>query len=1149
MKVNNWFMQGLGFIEADNSKGLHELVSQGSPITEGREGLTLLHHAVLAGKKNAVKGLLKTNILFWGTQREEQVKLLRAINPSKQGALHIALSAIEVDKELVKLILDRAKELLSDAELKNFLNLEDSTGRTALDWAENQQKADQTLTSLVETLKKAGAKNGKRAQPVQQPTIALHPASPQDTPFVIVGEEKFTEVALVELITEDNGKRLAELVAKGLNVASDQIRIGEETLLKIAVRQGKIEATKGLLTIPSDTTYKQAQKALLLTENLLHIALQARPMKFEMIEMLVKKAQEIFKDDNKGLSEFLNAKDTDGKTALDLAVSKGSTEIVKFLLKSGANIELIQSPLHQALQSGPVDITMVQALLDHAQAKYKDDKLVKFLDIRDAQGKTALNLAMKGNHQEVAKLLVQAGASIDIVTKKDRTGNELDPKVIALFTEEEILALAPIVNAQTKRIINKEQEEREAEAKKQLEAKKQKDKELKEAELSKREKANIVDRKTKAEYDTPPTPADLKQEIHQQVEEYAAKWVRAANDSESLKWCNSTRLNLLTLLRAHRTGLKNDAKAEKNFCLGAALMLGVPIQELELFLAGADINETNLQGMNALHWAIFNDNAVIEGKKLLYPFEEVKSKHGVNNKIRPIDKLLDQRGIKINAKTQTGDTLLHLAIKYGNATLVTKLLEQEGIELDVQNSSGQTPIFLIMTLLTAAAEQLTHLQSLLVVAKQELEELKHNKKDTTTAASKIEVLKAQIEEEEKSRKAEIAKYKEMFVPLRKEDAGVGQNQAPSGIRQRVQKSFAVGLGRMSGQNIGINEPDKAGNTLLHLAVRSGQVEILKLLLAVNGINSNIRNRENKTALHLAILNNNVEMVSSLLKAGCNPVIPDGAGNTPLHLAIEQGNIPIVNLLLARQEVQDHINDINKSEQTVLFMVQRQKGTRVWQTFLDKNLMTDLHDAGLDPDVINDEGQTAAEAAIGKGNTNLAKELGSTNWVQKNHTLKGYVKEWGVHAVTALTSAGIANFGVQVVGTNWIGAQLLHAQIVGGIISALPGIMFVFVLRESSNLSKVLHGKGKDVRGVDIADLIGQSTIGVLYYGVSSAAGASLGVHLAGLIGCSSLVLSIVTPLAITIITAPAMTAAQDWARGFGSFEPIGTLITNDRLGM
>ena len=90
-----------------------------------------------------------------------------------------------------------------------------------------------------------------------------------------------------------------------------------------------------------------------------------------------------------------------------------------------------------------------------------------------------------------------------------------------------------------------------------------------------------------------------------------------------------------------------------------------------------------------------------------------------------------------------------------------------------------------------------------------------------------------------------------------------------------------------------------GCTPLHLACKSGHLHIAKCLITDYKSNPQCTDSDGYTPLHAACESGNLDSVKYLItEHGCDPAVSDSAGNTPLHYASKSGHLNIVQCLVA-----------------------------------------------------------------------------------------------------------------------------------------------------------------------------------------------------------------------------------------------------------
>ncbi len=144
------------------------------------------------------------------------------------------------------------------------------------------------------------------------------------------------------------------------------------------------------------------------------------------------------------------------------------------------------------------------------------------------------------------------------------------------------------------------------------------------------------------------------------------------------------------------------------------------------------------------------------------------------------------------------------------------------------------------------------------------------------------------------------------------------------------------------------------------AVHSGNVDAVKEQIA-NGADVNSV-AEGTSVLHLAVSTNNVEIVRLLLSAGANPNITDEEKQTPLMMLYSDANMEIFNLLLHSGA---KVNSKDSEGQTVLMNVAENGNVEMLKSLLR---------AGAKINRSDNEGKTALIYAVQSGDIEKVKVL-------------------------------------------------------------------------------------------------------------------------------------------------------------------------------
>ncbi|MCK9283496.1 MAG: ankyrin repeat domain-containing protein [Rhodocyclaceae bacterium] len=161
-----------------------------------------------------------------------------------------------------------------------------------------------------------------------------------------------------------------------------------------------------------------------------------------------------------------------------------------------------------------------------------------------------------------------------------------------------------------------------------------------------------------------------------------------------------------------------------------------------------------------------------------------------------------------------------------------------------------------------------------------------------------------------------------------------------------------------GRGLDVNTSDRDGTTLLMMAARTGNQQLLEILLR-NRANILKKNKYGDDALMLAAYRGDLENVKKLVAAGAD-VHP--AGWTPLLYAAFQGKAAVVRYLL---ENGAQVDAPAPNGQTALMLA-------TLGNYVD--VVDVLMAAGADMAIVDLQGQSAAEVAHRAGNNRLADHI-------------------------------------------------------------------------------------------------------------------------------------------------------------------------------
>ena len=353
-----------------------------------------------------------------------------------------------------------------------------------------------------------------------------------------------------------------------------------------------------------------------------------------------------------------------------------------------------------------------------------------------------------------------------------------------------------------------------------------------------------------------------------------------------------------------------------------------------LIAQGLDVNEPQVDGATALHWASQRDDVAM-AKRLLDAGANAAAPNRVgatplllaalNGSAEMIDLLLDA-SVNVNSLlSSTGDTALMVASRTGKPEAVRVLLDK-GAAVNAKEIWGAST-----ALMWAVAENHTDIVKMLIDAGAEVNAI------TTFLPGNM---------------ASSVKFE--GVPPR---ARLPEDRVP--------------------------EEHASGElTPLLFAARDGHLESARLLIQA-GADVNARAADGKDSLGLAIFNGNYAFASFLVDSGADVNLPDASGFTPLFWAVDRRNmetapnfpwtvmedpLPLVRKLLEAGADPNAVID-----STPMALMREGSPRIVFATALmraafsgDPELVCLLLEFGADPHIRSSDDETALSAAAGTG---------------------------------------------------------------------------------------------------------------------------------------------------------------------------------------
>ncbi|KAK7933560.1 hypothetical protein WMY93_004456 [Mugilogobius chulae] len=299
------------------------------------------------------------------------------------------------------------------------------------------------------------------------------------------------------------------------------------------------------------------------------------------------------------------------------------------------------------------------------------------------------------------------------------------------------------------------------------------------------------------------------------------------------------------------------------------------------------------------------------------------------------------KGLNANAKNVDQRTALHFAVARKNKEAV-QLLLQRRVKVDPKDKHGVTPIHL--------AAWFGSLDILKLLVKAGAEQKIENEDG-------LNILHCAAI----NNHTDIVEYIVNDLIMKELDKEDRLGQRPFSLAAKHGCMDMLEMLKTSSYNMDTMEPNKRGDTPLHLAASNGHGDTVQLLLLSFDTRNEV-NKDGETALYQAAENGHEECVKTLLESDCDLNIVTNDKRSALHTVAEKGDSSLVQLLLAYEA---HTECSDQNLQTPLHLAVKNGHLEVISCLLD---------AGCNYNAADKMSQTAMHIAAEMGKVEVAEML-------------------------------------------------------------------------------------------------------------------------------------------------------------------------------
>ena len=325
---------------------------------------------------------------------------------------------------------------------------------------------------------------------------------------------------------------------------------------------------------------------------------------------------------------------------------------------------------------------------------------------------------------------------------------------------------------------------------------------------------------------------------------------------------------------------------------------------------GADVDARNEDGSTPLGLAVENElldqiaffvnlNADINAKDKMgeSPLTKAIAIASETKNLSVLQALITPNNV--NARDANGDTPLHQAVRTKAGKAIVQYLANSEADLNARNSNGDSILY--------TAVELNNKEAGVYLIEQGADIYSRNSEDFSPL--RLAMLKG-------------GEIRDWFMSKKVINGSDGNGNTP--LHYAAEWKYDENIKYIISKGGDINKKNAVGQTPLYNAAKDNSVSTIKLIIE-NGANPNARDLLNNTPLHHSVQWNTLEATKVLISMGAIVDAKNTSGKTPLAVAATYDSVDSAKILL---ENKANVNSSDITGRTVLMEAVQQKSERV-----------------------------------------------------------------------------------------------------------------------------------------------------------------------------------------------------------------------------